>query len=261
MLLRSARGVRSVILRTTVFLAIIEAYVAYAYLRTLVVRAGIPAERDVLPAIDRVLGGGATPGQRLQSWFFVGHVTPFDVVFTSIYAAWFIVPTMLTLYVVIVRWDLIGTYAPVRVSIYFLPLLIYLLMPTEPPWMTVHEARILPLVTGVVPNDGNPVTAFPSMHVLTPATLTMWLWWKQMKVPATLFSIYTSLTVFAVLYLGEHYLVDVLASLLIAVGLVWGASRLEARLRAMLNRRAARRIAAAGAGDRPVLPGGLVPAD
>lgn len=261
MLLRYASAARSLILRTTVFLAIIEAYLAYAYLRTLVVRAGISPERDVLPAIDRVLGGGATPGQRLQSWFFVGHVTPFEVFFAGIYAAWFVVPTMLTLYVIVFRWDLIGTYAPVRVSIYFLPLVIYLLMPTEPPWMTVHESRILPLVTGVVPNDGNPVAAFPSMHVLTPATLAMWLWWKQLKVPATLFSLYTALTVFAVLYLGEHYLVDVLASLLIAVVLVWSAARLEARLQAALTRRAERRIGAAGAGDRPELAGAFVPAD
>ena len=261
MLLRYACGARSLVLRSTVFLAIIEAYLAYAYLRTLVVRAGIPPERDVLPAIDRVLGGGATPGQRLQSWFFVGHVTPLDVFFTSIYAAWFVVPTLLTLYIVVFRWDLIGTYAPVRVSVYFLPLVIYLLMPTEPPWMTVHEARILPLVTGAVPNDGNPVAAFPSMHVLTPATLAMWLWWKQLKLPATLFSLYTALTVFAVLYLGEHYLVDVLASLLIALAIVWTASRVQAILRRVLTVRAQREIAAAGGEHRSESPGGLVPAD
>ena len=243
MLLRYARGARSLVLRTTVFLAIIEAYLAYAYLRTLVVRAGIPPERDVLPAIDRVLGGGATPGQRLQSWLFVGHVTPFEVLFAGIYAAWFVVPTLLTLYIIVFRWDLIGTYAPVRIGIYFLPLIVYLLMPTEPPWMTVHEVRILPLVTGVVPNDGNPVAAFPSMHVLTPATLAMWLWWKQLKLPATLFSIYAALTIFAVLYLGEHYLVDVLASLLIAFAIVWTASRVQAKLRRVLTARAERKMA------------------
>lgn len=261
MLLRHALLARSLILRMTVFLATLEAYLAYAYLRTLADGAGFPHERNVLPAIDRVLGLGATPAQRLQSWFFVGHTTPFDVFWTAIYGAWFVLPTLLTLYIVIFRWDLIASYAPVRVVIFFIPLAIYLLMPTEPPWMTVHEVRILTVVTGEVPNDGNPVAAFPSMHVLTPATLAIWLWWKRIKLPATLFSVYTGLTVFAVLYLGEHYLVDVLASLFIAVGIVWAASRIQERLVAMIRDRADRRPQRAEVHAHPVLPAASVPSD
>ncbi len=211
----------------------------YGYLRALPSHAGVQHERNVLPAIDRVLGGGATPGQRLQSLFFAGHATSFDVFWTVVYTAWFVVPSLLTLYVVVFKWHLIGTYAPVRLSIYFLPLVVYLLMPTDPPWMTVHEVRIMPLVTGFVPNDGNPSAAFPSMHVLTPATLALWLCWKRVNVMAAVFSAYTVLTVFAVLYLGEHYLVDVLASLCIAVAIVWTASRPEPKVVAMLRTHAA----------------------
>jgi len=145
---------------------------------------------------------------------------------------------VLTLYI----WDVIISYASVRLAMYLLLLPIYFLMPSEPPWMAIHALRIAALAPGSVPVDGNPFAAFPSMHVLTPAVLAFWLWWKRIDVMAIAFSVYTALTIFAVLYLGEHYLIDIVASLVLAGAIVQTARWVE---REFLVRRSRREPAAA----------------
>jgi membrane-associated phospholipid phosphatase len=229
---RRSKVAVTVLLRATVFLGLMEVRAIFGYLRGIVDDAGFPHERAVLPAIDRALGFGMTPGQRLQSWFFAGHPTKFDSFWLGIYDAWFIVPTVLTLYIVIFRWDLIRPYATARILLYFLPIIIYLLMPTEPPWMAIHAVRIQALTTAGFPADSNPVAAFPSMHVLTPLTIALWLSWKRLDAMAWLFWVFTALTMFAVLYLGEHYLVDVLASVALAPAIVLLANSIEQKFSA-----------------------------
>ncbi len=219
------------LVRIGVFAALLEARIVFAFIRGIVDDAGFAHERNVLPAIDRLLGFGESPGQRLQSVFFAGHITRFDQFWLGIYASWFIVPTVLTAYIVIFKWELIGSYAPMRLLVYFLPLPIYLFMPSEPPWMLPHGLRIASLVSEGIPYDSNPFAAFPSMHVLTPATIAAWLWWKRLNVLAVVFSVYTAMTIFAVLYLGEHYGVDVLASLALAPILLIITARIERLLR------------------------------
>src|SRR5207249_5968007 len=101
----------TVLMRAGVFLGLIVVRLVFGYLRGFSDNAGFTHERAVLPAIDRTLGFGVTPGQRFQSWFFAGHLTKFDSLWLGIYDAWFVVPTVLTLYIVIFRWDLVRPYA------------------------------------------------------------------------------------------------------------------------------------------------------
>ena len=44
----------------------------------------------------------------------------------------------------------------------------------------------------------------------------MWLWQAKMRRWAVVIAVYAALTAFAVVYLGEHYVVDVVAGLLLA---------------------------------------------
>ena len=221
------------------FVGLLELRAFFGYLRGISDNAGFPHEQAALPGIDRAIGFGLTPGQRLQSWFFAGHLTKFDSFWLGIYDAWFVVPTVLTLYMVIFRWDIIRSYVTMRVLVYFLPLPIYLLMPTEPPWMAIHALRIQSLTTAGFPPDSNPVAAFPSMHVLTPLAIALWLSWKRLDAMAWVFWIFTALTVFAVLYLGEHYLVDVLASVALAPAIVLLANAIEQKFSARIAPRSA----------------------
>src|SRR5438876_8683911 len=44
-----------------------------------------------------------------------------------------------------------------------------------------------------LPPDSNPVAAFPSMHVLTPLAIALWLSWKRLDAMAWVFWIFTAL--------------------------------------------------------------------
>ena len=48
----------------------------------------------------------------------------------------------------------------------------------------------------------------------------MWLWQAKMRRWAVVIAVYAALTAFAVVYLGEHYVVDVVAGLLLAFAVV-----------------------------------------
>jgi membrane-associated phospholipid phosphatase len=231
---------RTVVLRVGVYAALLESKVAFYHLRAIADDTGMPTQRAALPAIDRVFGLGVTPGERLQSLLFTGHVTPFDWFWVIVYESWLFVPTLVTIYVLVFHWDEILSYAPVRLAAYFISLLFFFALPAEPPWMGTDTLRITSLANGIVRVDPNQVAAFPSLHVALTVALSYWLWRKRHKIAAAIFSAYTALICFAVLYLGEHYFVDVLAGALLAVLIVRLSARTEARVGARLSALSAR---------------------
>jgi membrane-associated phospholipid phosphatase len=98
----------------------------------------------------------------------------------------------------------------------------YLAMPTAPPWMAARDLW-LPPVTHVTAEayasvpalhaafDTNPVAAMPSLHAAFPLACAALVWrlfgWRA----GALASLYAALVCFSAVYLGEHYLVDLLA--------------------------------------------------
>jgi membrane-associated phospholipid phosphatase len=226
---------RTAVLRVGVYAALLESKVAFYHLRALADDTGVPSQKTALPTMDRAFGLGATPGERLQSLLFSGHVTPFDWFWVIVYESWLFVPTVVTIYVLIFHWDEILSYLPVRLAAYFIPLFFFFVVPAEPPWMSTHTLRITDLANGIVRVDPNQVAAFPSLHVALTVALSYWLWTKRHTVAAALFSAYTTLICFAVLYLGEHYFVDVLAGAVLAVLIVRLSAQAEAGVRTRLS--------------------------
>jgi membrane-associated phospholipid phosphatase len=98
-----------------------------------------------------------------------------------------------------------------------------------PPWLAAQQGAIPPLVAishevyanGIPPVvlhalDTNPVAAMPSLHMAFPTvcTILVWrLWGIRAGAPMLL---YTVLQGIGIIYLGEHYLVDVLAGVALA---------------------------------------------
>ncbi len=224
---------RTVTLRVGVFAGLLESKLLFSGLRGLADDTRVPTERTALPALDRLIGLGATPGQRLQALFFTGHVNAFDWFWVIAYESWLIVPTLVTIYVLTFHWNEIGSYLSVRLAAYFIPLSLFFLMPSEPPWMATSTLRITALANGVVRLDSNQLAAFPSLHVTLTVVLACWLWSKRLNVAAALLSLYAAIIVFAVLYLGEHYFIDVLAGAALAVAIVRVSACAE---RAMVTR-------------------------
>jgi hypothetical protein len=77
--------------------------------------------------------------------------------------------------------------------------------------------RVIALRFGGEINDSNAVAAMPSLHVAFPALLTLWFIRESWRVPALLMGAYTAIIGFEVVFSGEHYVVDVLGGIAIAV--------------------------------------------
>ena len=181
---------------------------------------------------DSLLGGGVPPGLRLQRALRDGkRVTSFDKAVTVIYGSWF-VPHALLGYVLLRHHEYVPRAAGRLAAAYHLTVPFYWLVPTAPPWWASEHGgrmdgdldRIVRRVVSDVlkrpppkPGDspGNPWGSMPSDHIASAAITAMGLWEV-----GVVYGIFGWMNVvgasFAVVYLGEHYVTDVLAGLAIA---------------------------------------------
>jgi membrane-associated phospholipid phosphatase len=212
----------------------------------------VPVHWTAPITIDRWLGGGELPTQRLQDALCSsdpcsGASSPrwYDAVFTTVYFSHFV--TGLTLAVVLWLRNRAAWVPWMRryLVINFAALVVYILYPMAPPWLASKEGFIgahLPRLTGrgwddlglggfhvVLAKVGNPVAAMPSLHggiamliALYGITRlqTRWRW---------ILLAYPLLMGFALVYYAEHYVVDILAGWLLAGVVMLGCSWWERR--------------------------------
>jgi membrane-associated phospholipid phosphatase len=98
----------------------------------------------------------------------------------------------------------------------------FLLLPLRPPWMEAGIHRILEERAFVeyVGVDNNPVAAFPSLHAAIPMVMGLFLLLRCQKVRQVgwVLVVYALLVGLAVVYLGEHWVIDVVAGYALAGG-------------------------------------------
>ena len=105
----------------------------------------------------------------------------------------------------------------------------YFAVPTVPPWMASSIFGLLPRIirfNAIIYNlaipdisagfDTNPVAAMPSLHAAFPFLCAMILW-KIYRWRSWPFGLYALLMLFTIVYTGDHYVVDVLAGIILAV--------------------------------------------
>jgi membrane-associated phospholipid phosphatase len=181
---------------------------------------------------DTVVGLGVPPGLRLQRALRrPGEVTALDRVATAVYGSWF-VPHLLLAYL-LTRHDEYVPRAGARLSAaYHLTTPFYWVTPEAPPWWASEKAgrmngeieRVVRLVVCDVLRrppaqdgspPGNPWGSMPSDHISSAAITAMGLAEVGPLYGAIGWG-YVASASFAVVYLGEHYVADVLAGLLVA---------------------------------------------
>lgn len=175
---------------------------------------------------DQWVGGGTIPTIHLQKLLFNENSHWYNAYFFSLYLMHFITPVMLGIYFWIRKPKLYLPYVVALVGMSFAGFLTYLLFPAMPPWMA-SEMHHLPEVHKVsnalwqsmgvhsFPTiyqqiDPNPVAAVPSLHSAYPLLMTLFVqrlrkWWLTL-----LFCLYTVSIWFGVVYMGEHYVFDVI---------------------------------------------------
>jgi hypothetical protein len=231
--------------------------------------------------IDRVLGLGKLPTQRLQHAFArEGEINAFERALVWCHWTWFAVPHGAVAYTLLRRPGKFGAAAGRMYVVFDLGAVVYWLIPTAPPWWAAAHGRVEKLSEEISVdafghrNDsssatlpvrrmmleygelfwgdrwgdlydalgGNPLAAMPSLHFAT-SLMAARLLSEVGPVAGALGWTYAGTLGLALVYLGEHYVADLLAGAALTEAVHRGAGPLTpvARLlpRALRSLRAA----------------------
>ncbi len=186
-------------------------------------------------AIDRCFGFGRLPNARLQRLLRRGEEpTRLDWVLTWTHWLWFLEPHSALLYVMARRPEEFGRGALRMQMVYDIGCLGYFGLPTAPPWWAAENGhtdgeqvrRIMVEVGERQWGDawprlyealgGNPWAAMPSLHFAASLMAAIVLA-ETDPVAGAVGTAYAATLGFALVYLGEHYLTDLLAGAAVVV--------------------------------------------
>jgi hypothetical protein len=196
---------------------------------------------------DRILGFGELPGLRLQRSFARREGQPLRIaeqVLVWCHWLWFAVPHGAVAYVLLRRREQFPRAAVQVYAVFDLGLIGYWAVPTAPPWYAAQEGALGPSTPALrrmmrehgeafwkgawTPLydvlGGNPLAAMPSLHFAT-SVMAAHVLGDAGRVPGALAWSYALTLGFALVYLGEHYVVDLLAGLALAEGVRRGGRR------------------------------------
>ena len=158
----------------------------------------------------------------LQSHIYAHNLEWFDFLGFLLHLSWFFLPVAFGLLITLFErrrmmeyfaWLLVGTYIACAM---------FVVLPVTPPWMEPGVTRILAARSFVeyTQMDVNPVAAFPSLHAGTPMMIALFLLirCKRVRWAGYVAMGFTLAISFAVVYLGEHWIMDVLAGWALAGG-------------------------------------------
>lgn len=184
-------------------------------------------------AFDRALLGRSVNVELQQALGQFGRTTGFDTALTAIHWAWFVQPHASMAWI---RWrhpERFDRAATMMLSTFDVGMVFYFLVPTAPPWWAAERGR-LPSVRRIMVEvgervwgdawqsmygflGGNPVAAMPSLHFAS-SVMAAHLLNEADPVAGALGWAYAATLGFALVYLGEHYTVDLLAGLALTEG-------------------------------------------
>jgi membrane-associated phospholipid phosphatase len=200
--------------------------------------------------IDRAIGGGELPTVRLQRGLASPDgPTPLDRVLTLIHWAWFLEPHAALVWILVRHNESFPRAALQLGAAYDLGCAVYALVPTAPPWWAAEHgfvdlpephtgARAPAAVRRVMVEvgepmwgrawptmyeslGGNPWAAMPSLHFATSLLAAILL--AENGAPEGAAGWGYALTLgFALVYLGEHYVVDLLAGAAVVAAVRYG---------------------------------------
>ncbi len=180
---------------------------------------------------DRVLGLGVPPTLRLQRLSTPGEVNRFERVLVWCHWLWFFVPHSSVLYVLIRRPERLGGAATRMYAVFNTGAVFYWAIPTAPPWWAAahghfgdgEAAKVRRMMIEYGEQfwqdrwealydvlGGNPLAAMPSLHFAT-SLMAAHLLADVDPVAGAVGTTYAALLGLALVWLGEHYAVDLLA--------------------------------------------------
>lgn len=183
---------------------------------------------------DRWIAGGALPTAWLQQHLWHGQVSWYDFYFYFIYMLHFLIPLIFA----VVLWKFYPKqywrFALAIITLSFAGFLTYVIYPAAPPWMSKDLGIIADPMTRVsshiwyamgVENfsevyqklPANPVAAVPSLHSAYPLLISLFVIKIKGFRGGSWSLIYPISMWVGVIYMGEHYVIDVI----LGAGYAW----------------------------------------
>ena len=215
------------------FLALL---LGYEMLRGFADDKGLGVQVESLVKIEEAIFG-FIPTERLQSFLYTaGVVAWYDWVAVIIYFLHFPLPLMTAFYLWIKEKSQFHRFTISLLVLSFAGFLTFLLLPAAPPWYAAERGLIETekIINIIISQIGwswnlsafydslnpNPVAALPSLHAAYP-WLTFLALRHYSKKLGWFFLPYPILVWFSVVYLGEHYVIDVIAGIAYAQISFW----------------------------------------
>jgi membrane-associated phospholipid phosphatase len=183
--------------------------------------------------VDEWLFGGTVPTITLQRALWTPHQPQvWDYTAFFVYLTYFLVPFAIAGVLWALKHSDFRRYVSLWIGLSFAALLTYALYPASPPWLAAkhgrlaHITRIAPYMSRHVGIDltrvmgssrfANKVAAVPSLHAAVALLIALFFWprtgrWRWLLV------LYPLAMAFSLVYLGEHYVSDILLGWIYAV--------------------------------------------
>ena len=205
----------------------IALFLGYEALSGVAPKLGIQPHIYGMVRVERFIFLGRSPNQELQ--WHLGGLRWLAIVCTIVYFCHFLYPLLVGLVLWLVNRQSFLRYVVALLAMSFAAFVVFLLIPTAPPWYA-HNVGALPgvhdLVSRSLPSkvspyfrqlDADRVAAFPSLHAAYPTLGALALW--RMNRKTAFFTVpWCFIVFFSVIFLGEHYAIDVLGGITVAVG-------------------------------------------
>ena len=204
-----------------------------------------------LSGMERWLFVGTIPTLTLQHDFYhPGVVGLQDVVALFFYFMHFVLPIVVGFVFWVTSREYYWRFVAALLLMCFMAFVTYLFWPSAPPWyqlhdvvkindQTVHALWGYTLVSPLYHSfNSNPFAAFPSLHAAFPMLAAVYAW-QRYKLLALGLVLWSAAVFISIVYLGEHYVVDALVSILyVAAATI--VVEVVSRLRAQRNETAAK---------------------
>jgi membrane-associated phospholipid phosphatase len=155
-----------------------------------------------VPSLERWIFNGELPTIQMQSEFYTPHeLHVWDYYFTFVHWSYFLIPHSVALYLWWKHPARFRHYLAAMTLLLTVGLAIYFLIPTNPPWMAPESVY-------KVVGESNPIAAMPSIHFAI-TFLLVWVARDSGRMWTILAWIYAISMGAALVYLGEHYVIDI----------------------------------------------------
>ncbi len=211
-------------------------FALFSVVRSFADETGVATHINDLVLAEKTLAFGSVPTVWLQAHLFdPRHISWLDRATTYVHWSYFVLPHIFAAYLFFERRHLFERYVFLFVGVLAAGLAICFIYPAAPPWaasLTGHLDPTYKVVTEVGGElhvnlyryfdsqirSSNPVAAMPSVHMAT-SVIVLLMAFRVNWMLGALAVVYNAAMAFSLVYLGEHYVLDILVGALLTVTL------------------------------------------